>query len=101
MSNTSRVLSNREYDKFMKEKKLQAFKKCDPIVQGTLLYFDRQISSLARKAVSCPWHGRAARKTGKCMSACVNSTLTVLRASLNDDAMMEAEKDYLEKSRSK
>ena len=35
MSNTSRVMSNREYEKFMKEKKHEAFKKCDPIVQGS------------------------------------------------------------------
>ncbi|WFD24285.1 hypothetical protein MEQU1_002984 [Malassezia equina] len=34
MSNTSRVMSNREYEKFMKEKKIEAFKKCDPVVQA-------------------------------------------------------------------
>lgn len=34
-SSASHVMSNREFEAFMKERKLQAYKKCDPIVQGT------------------------------------------------------------------
>lgn len=36
MVDTARVMSNREYDKFLKERKLEAFKRCDPLVQGRL-----------------------------------------------------------------
>lgn len=44
MSSTSQqVLSNREYDTLVKEKRLEAYKKCDPIVQGRCMLHARYL----------------------------------------------------------
>ncbi|SHO79498.1 Similar to S.cerevisiae protein CMC1 (Copper-binding protein of the mitochondrial intermembrane space) [Malassezia sympodialis ATCC 42132] len=84
MSNTSRVMSNREYEKFMKEKKHEAFKKCDPIVQEFVECSRNRLFSVA-------W---ACRKQNRAMYEC-------LLQYMNDNTMLEAEQAYLDQHRNK
>ena len=52
MSDLSRVMSNREYDTFLKERKAEAFKRCDPIVQGASRVADRRVCRVHAEPVS-------------------------------------------------
>ncbi|WFD08208.1 hypothetical protein MVES1_003580 [Malassezia vespertilionis] len=71
MSNKANVMSNREYDAFLKEQKAGAFKLCDPVV---------------REFVECS-KGRAQNKK---MYDCLQ---------YHDETLKEAEKAYLARTR--
>ncbi|WFD43555.1 hypothetical protein MPSI1_002217 [Malassezia psittaci] len=91
MPDLSRVMSNREYDKFLKEQKADAFKKCDAVVQG-LFSVLMQNSSIVRKTDSYLWPGHAVNRIG--ILGAMDSD-----RSLSNDALAEAEKDYLDRVR--
>ncbi|WFD40577.1 uncharacterized protein MJAP1_003565 [Malassezia japonica] len=80
--NKSRVMSNREYDRFLKDKKLEAFKRCDPLVQEFVHCSQNRLLSVA-------W---ACRQQNRNMFNC-------LREYMSDEAMAKAEKEYLDKNR--
>lgn len=105
MSNTSRVMSNREYEKFMKEKKQEAFKKCDPVVQGacsSVLTMSRIRRVLTQPSFLCGM-GMSQTEQGliRVPSAIVRACDKLTSCSMNNNTMLEAELAYLDQHRTK
>lgn len=97
MSNTSKVMSNREYDKFLKDRKLEAFKRCDPVVQGTSRYSPEFVECSRNRVLSVAW---ACRQQNKNMFDCLrHQYVRYFSRSMSDDAMAQAEKEYLAQHR--
>ena len=63
VANTSKVLSNREYDALLKEKRAEAWKLCDPVVRGafsTCPAHDSEFVECSKdKFLSVAWKCRA------------------------------------------
>ncbi|KAL4399178.1 hypothetical protein ACI68E_003552 [Malassezia pachydermatis] len=79
MSSTSQqVLSNREYDTLVKEKRLEAYKKCDPIVQEFVACTKEYMLSV----------GWACKEQSQKMRECLHQYM-------NPESLLEAEKEYL------
>lgn len=71
MSDLSRVMSNREYDTFLKERKAEAFKRCDPIVQGASCAADAEFVECTRnRFLSVAW---ACRQQNRNMYDCLTA----------------------------
>lgn len=49
--NSTHVMSNREFETFMKNRKLEAYKACDPLVQGTLMRLTIEFVACSRNRV--------------------------------------------------
>ncbi|KAI3626685.1 hypothetical protein GLX27_001659 [Malassezia furfur] len=82
MSDLSRVMSNREYDTFLKERKAEAFKRCDPIVQEF-------VECTRNRFLSVAW---ACRQQNRNMYDCLTKYMS-------DEALAKAEKEYLDRTR--
>ncbi|WFC94785.1 hypothetical protein MBRA1_001419 [Malassezia brasiliensis] len=75
MSDLSRVMSNREYDTFLKERKAEAFKRCDPIVKEF-------VECTRNRFLSVAW-------------ACRQQNRNIM----SDESLAKAEKEYLDRTR--
>lgn len=92
---TTHVMSNREYETFMKNRKLEAYKACDPLVQGMLPRLTTEFVACSRNRVfSVLW---ACSEESKRMKDCIKSLYVTMAytVSAEEKSVMAAEQEYL------
>ncbi|WFD34691.1 hypothetical protein MCUN1_001532 [Malassezia cuniculi] len=87
MSEKSAVLSNREYDKLVKEVRSRAFKACDDVVQEFVKCSHNRVLSVA-------W---ACREQNTKLYNCLLEQCVATNGSMSDKVVEAAEKEFLAK----
>ncbi len=93
--NSTHVMSNREFETFMKNRKLEAYKACDPLVQGTLMRLTIEFVACSRNRVfSVLW---ACSEQSKRMKDCIISLYVTMANTISaeEKSVMAAGEEYL------